>query len=138
MPAQFVGAGQAQAPPVSYHWDGTRWSFVATPSLGASTPMSLLGVSAATAGDAWAVGFSLPMREEERTLLEHWNRTAWSVNTSLAITGEVAQLTGVADVSPGNAWAVGRGPSGTILAHWNGTSWSAVPVPDPGLPPRFR
>jgi hypothetical protein len=132
---QFVGAGQAQAPPVSYHWNGTGWSLIGTPSLGASTPGVLLGVSSASPSDAWAVGFSIPGREDERTLLEHWNGTAWSVDTSVAINGEVAQLTGVADISPGNAWAVGRGPTGTLLEHWNGTSWSAVTVPDPGFNP---
>jgi hypothetical protein len=120
---------------VSYHWNGSAWSLRPTASLGANTPGVLLAVSAVTAGDAWAVGFSSPRREDEQTLFEHWNGSAWSVNTSLALSGEVAQLTGVVDVSPGNAWAVGHGTAGPLLAHWNGTSWSSVPLPDPGFQP---
>lgn len=132
---QFTAAGQAPAPPVSYHWTGSAWSLVPTASLGTNTPGVLLAVSAAAANDAWAVGFSSPQRDDESTLFEHWNGSAWSVNTSLTQSGEVAQLTGVVDVSPGNAWAVGRGRTGTLLAHWNGTSWASVPLPDPGFQP---
>src|ERR1700691_1187947 len=51
---QFAAAGQAP-PPVSYHWNGSAWSIVATPTLGVSS--ALLAVSASTAADAWAVGF---------------------------------------------------------------------------------
>jgi hypothetical protein len=132
---QFTAAQQAEAPPVSYHWNGTAWSLVATPSLGASVPASLLAVSGSTASDAWAVGFSIPMPEQRRTLFEHWNGTAWSVNTSLAVTGHDTLLTAVADLSPGNAWAAGHGTAGALLAHWNGTSWRSVPLPDAAFQP---
>ena len=54
---QFAGAGQAPPPPVSYHWNGTAWSLVTTPRLGVSS--ALIAVSASTATDAWAVGFSI-------------------------------------------------------------------------------
>jgi hypothetical protein len=41
----------------------------------------------------------------------------------------------VVDLSPTNAWAVGRSRSATALVeHWNGTAWSIVPVPDPTPP----
>jgi hypothetical protein len=125
---QFVAAGQAPAPPVSYHWNGTVWSLVATPTLGVSS--DLLSVSASTASDAWAVGFSVLGRHDDGTLMEHWNGSAWSVNSSLVITGYTAELTGVADLSPTNAWAVGEA-NGSLLEHWNGTTWSQVAIPDP-------
>ena len=131
---QFGAAGQAPPPPVSYHWNGTAWSLVPTPSLGVNA--SLLGVSASTATDAWAVGFSVLGRHEDSTLFEHWNGTAWSVNSAAAVTGYAAQLTGVADLSPSNAWAVGQGAAGTLLEHWNGTAWSPcrsrTPASTPG------
>ena len=129
---QFAAAGQAPPPPVSYHWNGSAWSIVATPTLGVSS--ALLAVSASTATDAWAVGFSVLGRHDDGTLIEHWNGTAWSVNTSLVVTGFVAELTGVADLSPTDAWAVGQGNS-TILEHWNGSAWSSVTVPDPDFTP---
>lgn len=129
---QFAGAGQAPPPPVSYHWNGSAWSIVATPTLGVSS--ALLAVSASTAADAWAVGFSVLGRHDDGTLIEHWNGTAWSVNSSLVVKGFVAELTGVADLSPTNAWAVGTG-NGAILEHWNGSAWSSVTVPDPDFTP---
>ena len=129
---QFAGAGQAPPPPVSYHWNGSAWSLVATPTLGVSS--SLMAVSASTATDAWAVGFSILGRHDDGTLMEHWNGTAWSVNSSNVVTGFVAELTGVADLSPTDAWAVGQGNS-AILEHWNGSAWSSVTIPDPDFTP---
>jgi hypothetical protein len=130
---QFAGAGQAPPPPASYHWNGTAWSLVPTPALGVSS--ALRGVSASTANDAWAVGFSLLGRRDFGTLMEHWNGTAWSVNSSLVVTGQAAELTGVADLSPTNAWAVGEGGTGGLLEHWNGTAWSSVALPDQNFTP---
>ena len=130
---QFAAAGQAPPPPVSYHWNGTAWSLVPTPTLGVSS--ALRGVSASTATDAWAVGFSLLGRRDYGTLIEHWNGTAWSVNSSLVVTGSFAELTGVADLSPTNAWTVGEGGSGGLLEHWNGTTWTSVTLPDPNFTP---
>jgi len=130
---QFAGAGQAPPPPVSYHWNGTAWSLVTTPTLGVSS--ALMAVSASTATDAWAVGFSILGRREHGTLIEHWNGTAWSVNSSLVVTGSAAQLNGVVDLSPANAWAVGLGSGGALLEHWNGSAWSTVTIPDPDFTP---
>ena len=130
---QFAGAGQAPPPPVSYHWNGNTWSLVATLTLSVSS--ALFAVSASTATDAWAVGFSILGRHSHGTLIEHWNGSAWSVNSSLVVTGSAAQLNGVVDLSPSNAWAVGKGSGGSLLAHWNGSAWSSVTIPDPDFSP---
>jgi hypothetical protein len=127
---QFAAAGQA--PPVSYHWNGTAWSLVATPTLGVSS--SLMAVSASTATDAWAVGFEILGRHDDGTVMEHWNGSAWSVNSTGVVTGFVAELTGVVDLSPTDAWAVGVADS-AILEHWNGSAWSSVTIPDPDFTP---
>jgi hypothetical protein len=130
---QFGAAGQTPPAPVAYHWNGTTWSLVITPSLGMNA--SLAGVSASTASDAWAVGFSVLGHHEDSTLLEHWNGTTWSVDSAAAVTGYAAHLNSVADLSPTNAWAAGEGPTGTLLEHWNGTAWSQVSLPDPAFTP---
>ena len=130
---QFAGAGQAPPPPVSYRWNGATWSLVPTPTLGVSS--ALRGVSASTATDAWAVGFSLIGRRTFATLMEHWTGSAWSVNSSLVVTGEAAELTGVVDLSPTNAWAVGQGGTGGLLENWNGATWRSVALPDPNFVP---
>jgi hypothetical protein len=129
---QFVAAGQAPAPPVAYHWSGSQWSLVPTPNLGVGASFS--GVSASSATDAWAVGFSVLGHHEDSTLLEHWNGKAWSVDSAAAVTGYAAGLSSVVDLSPGNAWAVGRS-AGTLLEHWNGTTWSQVALPDTAFTP---
>ncbi len=131
---QFAPAGQAPPPPVTYHWNGTAWSPVSTPALGVSG--ALLAVSASSATDAWAVGFELSGRRAHTTLLEHWSGTAWSVDTADAISGDTAvELSGVVDLSAGNAYAVGLDNSGALLEHWNGTAWSPVTLPDPDFTP---
>jgi len=129
---EFGAAGQT-APSAIYHWNGSAWSLTAAPALGAAS--ALLAVSASTASDAWAVGFSVIRGEVHSTLMEHWNGTAWSVNSSHVVTGEAAEVTGVADLSPANAWAVARGVGGPFLEHWNGSAWSQVTIPDPAFNP---
>jgi hypothetical protein len=129
---QFGAAGQTPPPPVTYHWNGTTWSLVPTPSLGVNA--SLMGVSASSANDAWAVGFSVLGHHQDSTLLEHWNGKAWSLDSAAAVTGYAAMLTSVVDLSSTDAWAVGR-HAGTLLEHWDGTTWSPVPVPDSGFTP---
>jgi hypothetical protein len=75
---QFGAAGQTPPPPVAYHWNGSAWSLTATPSLGVNAGLN--AVSASSASDAWAVGFTLPSGYRVRQpLYEHWNGSAWSV-----------------------------------------------------------
>ena len=119
---QFGAAGQTPPPPVAYHWNGSAWSLTATPSLGVNAGLN--AVSASSASEAWAVGFTLPSGYRVRQpLYEHWNGSAWSV-----VSGPGLGLNGVADLSPTNAWAVGI--RGTV-EHWDGTAWSNVTVPSP-------
>jgi hypothetical protein len=47
------------------------------------------------------------------------------------------ELSGVAVLSPCDAWTVGSlnnssGLQQTLVEHWNGTAWTVVPSPDPG------
>jgi len=130
---QFVAAGQPPAPAVAYHWDGTAWSLVPTPSLGEFGALD--AVSASSANDAWAAGFTMIGHRDFGTLLEHWNGRAWSAKSVDAITGAAVRLTGVADLGRSDAWAVGEGATGGLAEHWNGTTWSVVPLPDPGFTP---
>jgi hypothetical protein len=97
----------------------------------------LNGVSASSSSDAWAVGSLCCSARHSGlgSLTEHWNGSAWSIVPSpdTLLFDEV--LTGVASISPTNAWAVGeRNQSGfksrnPFLAHWNGSAWSTVTPP---------
>jgi hypothetical protein len=127
---QFGPAGQAAPPPVSYHWNGSAWSPVPVPALGAAG--GLTAVSASSATDAWAVGFEVLAPRHRQAVLEHWNGSAWSRDTSDAVATSSATLTGVVDLSATNAWAIAGGDA---LAHWNGTAWSFATFPDPDFTP---
>ncbi len=126
---------QVTAPPVvdstlAEHWDGKSWSIVPTPptpSGGVNPPNAqFMGVAAAASNDVWAVGFKTGPDNPDfgEQLIEHWNGTSWSIDTT-GPENEGGLLRGVTVVSSNNVWAVG----GTLVEHWNGTSWSAVSSP---------
>jgi hypothetical protein len=94
----------------------------------------LSGVAATSATDAWAVGstgsFSSP-----KTLIAHWNGTAWKQVPSQTPAGG-ATFSGVAATSASSAWAVGctscyTSSPKTLIVHWNGKAWKRVPSPGP-------
>jgi hypothetical protein len=116
-------------------WNGTAWSQVTTPATPGNTAL-LLGVSASSASDAWAVGRTQVNKSSFEGLALHWNGTAWSVSpgfpAALSPFGG-ASAAGVADISPGDAYAIGNSAATAVgtLAHWNGTAWSPVSLPLP-------
>jgi hypothetical protein len=88
------------------HWDGTNWSVVSTPNQG-SVNNQLLGVAAPSSHGIWAVGlFVDALTNENRTLTERWDGTAWSIVPSPS-PGEDAVLLGVTAARHGPVWAVG-------------------------------
>ena len=88
-----------------------------------------LSAVAATSGtNAWAVG-STGSSSNAKTLILHWNGSAWKQVASPSPSG-TASLSGVAASSPTNAWAIGSAGNGTtLILHWNGTAWKQVPAP---------
>jgi hypothetical protein len=99
------------------HWNGTAWRLAASPN---PAPNSILtAVTATSASDAWAVGYT---RTGFKTLIVHWNGARWTQVPS-PTPGSSSQLFGVDATSTRNAWAVGSDGTATILQHWNGTTW---------------
>ena len=90
---------------------------------------ALNGVAAASAGNAWAVGYAGP-ESAPKVLMLHWNGTSWTRVTSPKILdGTAGALSAVTVVSAKDAWAVGTTGGGfghALLLHWNGTTWSQV------------
>jgi len=126
---------QVSAPPVvdstlAEHFNGKSWSIVSTPptpSGGVNAPNAqFLGVDAAASNDVWAVGFKTGPDNPDfgEQLIEHWNGTSWSIDTT-GPENEGGSLSGVTVVSSNNVWAVG----GDLVEHWDGTSWSIVSSP---------
>jgi hypothetical protein len=122
-----------------YHWDGTTWSVVTSPS--PNTNNGLQAITAVPASSTlWAVGGTTPGNTGvEQTLTEQWNGISWSVVSSPNSGSQNNLLYGVAAFSTKDAWAVGSYTSGTIaqtlVEHWNGTSWSINS--GPSLVPQF-
>jgi hypothetical protein len=131
------------------HWDGRKWSRVATPDPGgtASGDFSLLqSVSCPSPGSCWAVGAygSHGIQSTSLNQALHWNGRKWSrvATPDPDGTGGGASnlLFDLACTSSASCWAVGG--YGTILSsqgvqlnqalHWDGGKWSLVPTPDPG------
>ena len=132
-----TGAGLSGGAPAT-----TPWSTDLTPDPGAGSPEavvddSFIGVSAASADDAWAVGEggSFPSTPTSA----HWDGTAWTAVAMPQPAGGSTIVNGVDDVAPGNAWAVGTTTSSatdverTVIEHWNGKSWTIVPSPNPDI-----
>jgi hypothetical protein len=127
------------------HWNGTRFSRVASPNPGGAPGTILLSVAATSAGNAWAVGYYYtPYPGPLLTVILRWNGQVWSQvpspdpGTGTGGGSVVNQLRGVTAVSGTNAWAVGsytdaasHSLSQTLIAHWNGQAWTQVPSPNP-------
>jgi hypothetical protein len=116
---------------------GVGQSATAAPGVAATgftTSGGLSGVAAVSAVDAWAVG-SVGSFPTTKTLIVHWNGTAWR-RVSSPSPGPYDGLLSVAGTSASDVWAVGYTgspqQSKTLILHWNGTVWKRVPSPSPG------
>jgi hypothetical protein len=121
------------------HWNGTRWSKVASPNPGSTHGNVLSGVSALSRTNAWAVGgYGAKRFGETRTLILHWNGGSWSRVGSPNPSSTNDAIFGVGAISSARAWAVGlyfndrTGAQDTLILHWNGSRWSKVRSPAPG------
>jgi hypothetical protein len=123
------------------HWDGSRWSTVASPNPNPGGLNELNGVAGvpSTPGAVWAVGSYSKPNANFGTLKLILRRSggSWQVLPSPAFTPE-DHLEAVDATGPADAWAVGWGSispfGGTavgIALRWNGASWTSVAIPQP-------
>ena len=123
------------------HWNGTAWTIVKSPNPAPGS--DLFAITALSATDIWAVGVyshRLGTSLVSRTLIEHWNGTAWTVVQSQNPGSGFNYLTGIAALSADDIWAVGFSSSGqtvqgmqeVLIEHWDGTSWKVVQGQSPG------
>jgi hypothetical protein len=110
----------------------TGWNAVLSPRVGAEG--NLTAVSARSATDAWAVGQYEGIDSLQRTLVEHWDGSQWSVVASSSPGAEFNILQGVSADASIDAWAVGyqtdaTGKNQPLIEHWDGSSWSQSTSP---------
>ena len=123
------------------HWNGKKWSKIASPDPGAGFD-ELTGVSAVSARSVWAVGYACNVANCDgtgnvfRTLVMHWNGKKWSTVASPDPSTVSNLLYGVTAVSATDVWAAGSQTpdastllSTTLVLHWNGKKWSRVHSP---------
>jgi hypothetical protein len=133
------------------HWNGHRWSQVATPSPGgtrAGDSNHLADVVCTSAVSCWADGddgHPIGRNDVQFNLVLHWNGRRWShtrtPNPGGGGAGDVSALSAIRCTSVASCWGVGTyGRSATSGAstfdnevlHWNGRTWGTVTVPSPG------
>jgi hypothetical protein len=135
--AIITGSAAAWAAPAAA---GSIWTVEPTVNPQATAPSAtnsnLVSVSASGPGEAWAIGTFSNQQAVNLPLAEHRVGNTWKRVTVPEPAGQGATLSGVDDLSPDNAWAVGTSDGLTLIEHWNGTAWSIVPSPNPatGIP----
>ncbi len=134
-----VGSGSMLGGPTQTlieHWDGTKWSVVASPN---TTQIAnyLYSVTAIAANDVWAVGSASNSNgSAAQSLVEQWNGKKWKIVASPNILA-LNILNGVSAISASDIWTVGytMNVSGTtihtLIEQWNGSVWSIVSGPNP-------
>jgi hypothetical protein len=142
----LVGYAARDRATLAEHWDGVRWSYVASPN---EDPDRNVLNCVTTLGDdsVWAAGRAggehetsrgrVPTTSSMRTLVEYWDGTGWSVQESPNPSDQDV-VTSCDAVPTTDVWAVGTGQSTTRqrsvndYLHSNGARWSSVKGP---LPP---
>ena len=129
------------------HWNGKRWSLVATPDPGGTKSGDsnvLNSVRCTAASNCFAVGFDMTADSVTIKVNEtmHWNGKKWSLQTAPnpggTSAGAESELVGLGCGSSTSCWAVGfydttSAPQAALneILHWNGRKWSLAAAPDP-------
>jgi len=96
------------------------------------------GVTVQSLCNAWTVGFFSDVNNNELTLAEHWDGTAWTVVPTPNPPGSIInRLNSVRARTAHDIWAVGSSTlpgsaSRALIERYNGTSWTQVTAPAPG------
>ena len=100
------------------------------------------GVKAFAPKDVWAVGSQIAAGMlQTRTLVMHWNGSAWSVVPSANPEPNIDSLHAIDGISSNDLWAVGQQArweaitgvapgTRTLTEHFNGSRWSVAATPN--------
>jgi hypothetical protein len=131
------GPRPAYNQPLIERWDGSAWQVIATPALPSGAfGGELRGVVSLSPTDAWAVGDYTASNHTIRTLIMHWNGTAWQVAASPDTWGSLASVAaaGAHDVRAVGHIAIKDGnDQHALIEQWDGASWHMLRSPEPGV-----
>ncbi len=129
----FENAGVVQT--LIEHWDGTSWSVVPSPNTSPYTDILFSVTPVPNTNQLWAVGYHDGVKFE-RTLIEYWDGSSWSVVPSANYVG-TNLLLGTLAIASNDIWSVGyhafHNTSGSIIEHWDGAQWSIISQPASAL-----
>ena len=119
------------------HWNGTEWSIQSTPNPAGAKVSNLSAVSCVSPTACTAVGrYSLTLSPKYVPLVEHWNGTEWSIqSTPNPEGGQYTELSGVSCTSTEACIAVGKLTSSSgksVALRWDGKVWSSQELPSTG------
>jgi hypothetical protein len=148
-PSRCVAVGQYYLPGPRYalveRWNGSRWAVEQSPAPPARAHAYLNDVSCAGAADCTAVGSSARTTPQPttlpppptRTLIEHWNGSAWSIVNSPNPPVGFNTLSAVSCTSRSDCMAVGASGDSqqlhvrTLAQRWNGAHWIIINSSNP-------
>ena len=122
--------------PLAEHFDGIQWVMVNAPTPGRRGAY-LRGVGGASATDVWAAGYWITTSGTNKTLIEHYDGTSWTIVASPNPPSVASYLSTVAAVATNDVWVAGHyldntGIYRTLVEHWDGTSWMIISSPNAG------
>ncbi|MGA7730647.1 MAG: S-layer homology domain-containing protein [Chloroflexia bacterium] len=110
---------------ITWHWNGSSWSVVSSPNLVTQGDNKLLAVSASSATDVWAVGYSYDGAEKGTVL--RYNGSSWQlVDFPLHPPTYGNALRGVYAISPADVWVIGNYGDDHLTARWDGNAWRRI------------
>jgi hypothetical protein len=115
-------------------WNGSTWAIKTTPAPSGTTISFLYGVSCATPTSCAAVGIHEPNIYNVSTLAEHWNGSAWAIQSTVNPSGG-GSLDTVSCAATNSCTALGGGNSELLAEHWDGSTWAVQSIPNPSGSP---
>ncbi len=113
-------------------WNGSKWELRTPLNPSGAVEASLHDVSCAGPSDCWSVGESKESGKEKISLVEHWNGSAWTIQ-SLPEPGK--SLTSVSCSSASWCMAIG---DGLTTERWNGSTWLRQTASSVGESPTLK
>ncbi|MBI2840853.1 MAG: hypothetical protein HYX75_21255 [Acidobacteria bacterium] len=122
---------------LTMHWNGSKWTIVNSPGPSSAYDVLLQTVVGVAPNDVWAFGMwdSWDPTKRYKTLILHWNGSAWSTVTSPNPTQGDNYLLGATALSSTSIIAVGGAFSydgksvATEVLRWDGKSWKTTSGP---------
>jgi hypothetical protein len=113
---------------------GGAWAIQSVPHPVGSAADDFLGVACPAATSCTAVGTSAAFGGVLSTLVDHWNGSAWALQSTPNPAGG-GEFSGVACPSTASCFAVGSATAAArataLVERWNGTAWSISSSPTP-------